>query len=85
MTLQGCVQNAGPKEFERGRPFGAMRPACARTPTQSLSSDHDSVNVRPAESSQERPSALLNTRASASLPPPNGDNLAQTSAHSETK
>ena len=52
-------QNAGPKLFERGKPFGTRRPDCARTPTHSVSSLHDSVKVRPALSIQRQAVGLL--------------------------
>ena len=50
--------------LDLGKPRGASRPAWARSPTQSLNSDIGSVKVRPAGSSQDRPSAFLNTRTS---------------------
>ena len=75
-------QNAGPKELERGKPLGTVRPAYVRAPTQSRSSDHDSVNAAPGAVEPGAPVGLPNTLASASLSPLNGDNLAHTSAHS---
>ena len=63
-----AAQNAGPNLLDLGKPLGASRPAWARWPTQSLSSDIGSVKVRPAGSSQASPSAFLNTRTS--LKPP---------------
>src|SRR6478736_6519203 len=43
-----------------GKPFGAMRPASARLPRQSLSSFIGSVKLRPAVSVQDRPASGLN-------------------------
>ena len=54
--------------FDLLNPLGGRRPASARVPIQSLSSDLETVNVRSAESRQVMPSASLNTRASE-MPP----------------
>src|SRR5262245_23192161 len=43
-----------------GKPFGAMRPASARLPRQSLSSFIGSVKLRPAVSVQDRPASAVN-------------------------
>ena len=51
-----------------GKPFGGSRPASARLPIHSLSSGLATVNVRPAESRQVRPSRRANTLASE-MPP----------------
>src|SRR5437870_506658 len=51
-----------------GKPLGASRPASARLPRQSRSSALGSFCVRPAGSSQVRPSSSLNTLASESPP-----------------
>ena len=64
--LTSSLQNFGPKLFDLGKPLGGKRPACARTPHQSLSSVN--VKVRPAESVQVRPSFFLKTLASARPP-----------------
>ena len=63
-----ATQKAGPNLLDLGKPLGASRPAWARWPTQSLSSDMGNVKVRPAGSSQASPSAFLKTRTS--LRPP---------------
>ena len=43
-----------------GNPLGAMRPASARLPRQSLSSFIGSVKLRPAASVQDRPASAVN-------------------------
>src|SRR5260370_1408459 len=51
-----------------GKPLGGRRPASARLPIHSLSSGLATVNVRPAESRQVRPSAMAKTLASETPP-----------------
>src|SRR5262249_13676978 len=57
-----------PNLLERGKPFGARRPASARLPRQSASSFRVSVKVRSAASTHESPSAPLNVLTSERPP-----------------
>src|SRR5262245_22069227 len=59
---------AVPNLFDRGKPSGRIRPACARSPSQSFRSVIDRLKVRPDESTQVSPSALAKTRTSATPP-----------------
>ena len=57
-----------PKRLFLGKPFGGRRPASARLPIQSRRSAFSTVQVRPDESFQVRPSFMAKTLPSETPP-----------------